>query len=213
MRASRTTRVPFRDLRREVAADRPAWEPVILGAISSGDFQRPNEHIEGFERRFADWCGTRHAVATSSGTAAIMLAYLALELGPGREIVTVANTFVATIEPARLLGATPVLVDIDRDSYGIDPGAFAAALTERTAAVVPFHPFGRLADMSSVLAVARAHGIAVVEEACQAHGAARDGKRAGTWGDLAVFSFGPTKPLAGLGEGGAVTTDSDELAE
>lgn len=206
-------RVPFRDLRRGVALDRAGWEPRVLDAIAGGEYQWPSEQVLRFEERFAEWCGVRHAIATSSGTTAVLLACLALEIPAGSELVSVANTYVASIEPALLLGAKPVLVDIEREGYGIDPDALARAITPRTAAVVPFHPFGRMADVVAVRAIADEHGVPMLEEACQAHGACRDSRRAGTWGDVGVFSFGPTKSFAGIGEGGAVTTNSDRLAE
>jgi dTDP-4-amino-4,6-dideoxygalactose transaminase len=208
-----TSAAPFRDLRRLHQVGQQRSRAALQEAVDSCDFARPNRLIDAFEERFAAYCGVSHAVATASGSAALLLTYLSLGIGPGDEIVTVPNTFVATAEAAWLLGATVRLVDIDPGTHAIDQRQAIEALSDSTKAVVPLHPYGRLADVEVLVAEARRRGVAVVEEACHAHGATRGQRRAGAWGDCAVFSFGPTKPLAGLGEGGAVVTDDDTLAE
>ncbi|HXM58650.1 MAG TPA: DegT/DnrJ/EryC1/StrS family aminotransferase [Candidatus Dormibacteraeota bacterium] len=205
--------VPFRDLARLVDDPEFAWREALVAAVERAGFGRPSPATADVERALARCCGTSDAVATASGSAALLLAMLGLGIGPGDEVVTVANTFAATVAAIVLLGATPVLVDVDRRSYTMDPDAFEAAITPRTRLVVPVHLFGRLADMAAIGHVAGTHGITVLEEACQAFGACRDGRMAGAFGDLAVFSFGPTKPVTGLGEGGAIVTSDAALAE
>jgi len=210
---SQITTVPFRDLARVHTIGRTASRAGVSAALDSVDFTRPSHLIERFETAWADYCGVRHAVATSSGSTALLLAYLALGIGPGDEVLTVPNTFVATAEAALLLGARVRLADIDPATLAIDQDQAIGMLTDRTKAVVPLHPFGRFAELDRLGPACAARGIALVEEACHAHGARRGSVMAGAAGDCGVFSFGPTKPLAGLGEGGAVVTDDDELAE
>lgn len=208
-----TTNVAFRDLARVHAIGREASRASVFRALDSVDFQRPSRLISDFESAWADYCGVRHAVATSSGSTALLLTFLALGIGPGDEVLTVPNTFVATAEAALVLGADVRLVDIDPSTLAIDQELAISMIGERTRAVVPLHPFGRFARLDRLIEVCAARGVALVEEACHAHGARRDGVQAGAAGDCGVFSFGPTKPLAGLGEGGAVVTDDDQLAE
>ncbi|MEO6503824.1 MAG: DegT/DnrJ/EryC1/StrS family aminotransferase [Jatrophihabitantaceae bacterium] len=210
---SQITAVPFRDLARVHAIGRDTSRASVFSALDSVDFQRPSRLIEHFESAWAEYCGVRHAVATSSGSTALLVSFMALGVGPGDEVLTVPNTFVATAEAALVLGAQVRLVDIDPATLAIDQELAIAMLTERTRAVVPLHPFGRFAELDRLRQACAAQDIALVEEACHAHGARRDDVMAGAAGDCGVFSFGPTKPLAGLGEGGAVVTDDDELAE
>ncbi|GAA1691592.1 DegT/DnrJ/EryC1/StrS family aminotransferase [Kribbella yunnanensis] len=204
--------VPFRDLKRLHEIGRDSSRSRLESALDSATFARPNQWIEDFEASYADYCGVDHAVATASGTAALMLTYLALGIGPGDEVVTAANTFVATIEPALALGATVRLADVDPETHLMSQEAALALVTPRTKAIVPFHAYGRLADLSLLRRETSRLGITLVEEACHAPGATRNGRMAGSFGDCAVFSFGPTKPLAGLGEGGAVVTNDSQLA-
>lgn len=203
--------VPFLDLRLHHAALRPeltaAFEAVVdASAFASGPF------VRSFEQDFAAYCGVRHCVAVGSGTDALWLALLALGIGPGDEVVTVPMTFMATVEAITYTGARPVFVDVDRATYTMDPRLLELAITPRTRAIIPVHLYGQMADMEPILAIARRHGIPVVEDACQAHGATYHGKRAGACGELGCFSFYPGKNLGALGEGGAVVTDNDELA-
>lgn len=205
--------VPFRDLHRlhKIGAD--VSQTALFDALKSCDFARPNRLIENFEQAYAEFCGVRHVVATSSGSTALLLAYLAHDIGPGDEVITVPNTFVATVEAARMLGADVVLADVDPDTYAIDVQHVADLITPKTKAIVPLHPFGRIAGLQEITNLAHRYGVVVIEEACHAHGAMCSGRRVGSLGDSAVFSFGPTKPLAGLGEGGAVATNNDYIAE
>ncbi len=168
--------------------------------------------VERFEESFAAYCGTRHAVAVNSGTSALHLALLAAGVGPGDEVITVPMTFVATVAAIVYTGATPVFVDIDPVTWTMDPAAIEAAITLRTRALLPVHLHGRLADMDGIADIARRHGLVVVEDAAQAHGAERGAVRAGAFGDLGCFSFYPGKNLGACGEGGAVTTDDPALA-
>jgi dTDP-4-amino-4,6-dideoxygalactose transaminase len=179
--------------------------------------QRPNWILGGsvasFEEEFAAYCETRHAIGTDSGLSALELALRAFGIGPGDEVVTAANTFVATALAITHTGATPVLVDVDPESQSLDPSLLEGALTERTRAVVPVHLHGRPAEMDAILAFARAHGLVVLEDACQAHGARYRDRRVGSLGDAAAFSFYPAKNLGAWGDGGMVVTDDPELAE
>ncbi len=204
--------VPFRDLTRLHEIGRDSSRARLESALDSATFARPNRWIDDFESSYADYCGVNYAVATASGTAALMLTYLALGIGPGDEVITAANTFVATIEPALALGATVRLADIDPETHLMDQEAALDLVTPKTKAIVPFHAYGRLAELDLLRQETSRLGIALVEEACHSPGAARQGRMAGSFGDCAVFSFGPTKPLAGLGEGGAVVTNDSQLA-
>jgi dTDP-4-amino-4,6-dideoxygalactose transaminase len=184
-----------------------AMEAVIdSGCFSGGPF------VERFENEFAAYCGTRHAVGVGSGTDALWLTMTAMGIGPGDEVITVPMTFVATVEAILLTGAKPVFVDIDPATYTMDPTAIEAVLTSRTKAILPVHLFGQPADMGPIMELARMHGLRVIEDAAQAHGAAWSGRKAGSLGDAGCFSFYPGKNLGAFGEAGAVTTDDDGLA-
>jgi dTDP-4-amino-4,6-dideoxygalactose transaminase len=170
--------------------------------------------VEAFEDAFARYCGAEHAVGVASGTDALALALEAVGVGPGDEVVTAANTCVPTVAAIECAGATPVLADVDASSFTLDPKRVADVLTPRTRALVPVHLYGRCADMEPILDFAREHGLEIVEDAAQAHGAEYGGRRAGTLGRAAAFSFYPTKNLGAFGDGGAVvTTDRDVAAQ
>lgn len=171
------------------------------------------EEVESFEREFASWCECEHAVGVSSGTAALELALLALGIGPGDEVIVPANSFIATAEAVSATGATPRLVDVDERSALLTAEAVEPALTPRTRCVIPVHLYGRTVEMAPLLALCRARGIFVVEDACQAHGARYRGRPAGSLGDVGCFSFYPTKNLGAWGDGGAVVTGDGELAD
>ena len=168
------------------------------------------KEVEAFEREFAGYCGAKHVVGCASGTEAIALALMALGVGPGDEVVTVANTAVPTVSGITMTGATPVFVDID-EYFLMDAGKIESAITTRTKAIMPVHLYGQMADMEAILRIAEAHHIHVVEDAAQAHGAEYKGRRAGSWGTLGCFSFYPTKNLGCYGDGGALATGDDEL--
>ncbi len=204
--------IPFLDLRAQYASLQPEIEAAVLEALRSGAFVL-GPAVERFEEAFAAYCGATDAIAVNTGTSALHLALLAAGVGPGDEVITVSATFVATTAAILYTGATPVFVDVDERSWTMDPALIEAAITPRTKAILPVHLHGRLADMAAITAIARAHGLVVIEDACQAHGAERDGRRAGTWGDIAAFSFYPGKNLGAAGEGGGITTNDAGYAE
>jgi len=203
--------IPFLDLRRQYDGIRDELEAAVLSVLRSGQYVL-GEPVERFEEDFAAYCGTRHAVAVSTGTAALHLALLAAGIGPGDEVITTPTTFVATVAAVLYCGATPVMVDVDPKTLAMDPAKCARAITPRTRAILPVHFHGRLADMAALAEIARTHGLTLIEDAAQAHGARRDGIRAGAFGAMGCFSFYPGKNLGAAGEGGAVTTDDADLA-
>jgi dTDP-4-amino-4,6-dideoxygalactose transaminase len=170
------------------------------------------EEVERFEEEFAAYCGTKHCIGLNSGTSALHLALLGAGVQPGDEVITSPNTFIATAEAISYTGARPVFVDIDPSTANIDPRRIEAAITPRSKAIVPVHLYGRPADLDAITAIATRHGLAIVEDACQAHGARYHGKRIGGFGRGAVFSFYPGKNLGAYGEGGALTTNDDGVA-
>ena len=169
--------------------------------------------VEDFESEYAAYCETAEAIGVASGTDALALSLQALGIGPGDEVIVPANSFIATAEAVSMAGATPRLVDVDPQTHLLTTEIVADAIGPRTAAVIPVHLFGRTVEMDPLLALARRHGLAVVEDACQAHGARYHGHRVGSLGDVGCFSFYPTKNLGGWGDGGAVVTDNAELAQ
>jgi dTDP-4-amino-4,6-dideoxygalactose transaminase len=205
-------RIPFMDLGAQIRSMRGEIDAAISRSLEATDFilGRP---LEQFEADFAQYCGCRYAVGVSSGTAALHLALVALGVGPGDEVITVPNTFVATVEAVMYTGATPVLADVDERSFCIDPNAAERAVTPRTKAIIPVHMYGQPCDVEAIASVAERHGLVVVEDACQAHGATVGGKKVGSFGRAAAFSFYPTKNLGGIGDGGAVTTNDAEVAK
>jgi dTDP-4-amino-4,6-dideoxygalactose transaminase len=203
---------PFFDLSRQIAATRPAIDAAIERTLRSGRLVL-GDALEAFERDFAAYCGASDAVGVGSGTDAISLALEAVGARPGDEAITVANTCVPTVDGIRRAGCVPVLSDVDPDTYTLSPVALEDVLTERTRAIVPVHLYGQCADMDPILRFAQAHGLKVVEDAAQAHGAEYGGRRAGTLGDAAAFSFYPTKNLGALGEAGAVVTNDPAVAD
>jgi dTDP-4-amino-4,6-dideoxygalactose transaminase len=202
--------VPFLDLR---VHHEPLMEEFVdafrqvteASAFAGGPF------VSRFEAEFAAFCGSRHALGVGSGTDALWLSLLALGVGPGDEVITVPNSFMATAEAISLCGAQPVFVDVDEQTYTMDPEKLEAAITLRTQAIIPVHLFGQTAAMDEIVAIARRHGTPVVEDACQAHGAGYKGKKAGSMGVAGCFSFYPGKNLGAFGEAGAVTTDDPDL--
>ena len=181
------------------------WDAMASGSLAQGP------RVREFEERFAEFIGARHAIATSSGTTALHLALLGHDIGPGDEVITVPFTFIASANSILYTGARPVFVDVDEHDFAMDVGKVEAAITPRTKAIMPVSLYGQPADMPAITAIADRHGLAVVEDACQAHGAAIGDRRSGTWG-AGTFSFYPTKNMT-TGEGGMLTTDDAELAE
>jgi dTDP-4-amino-4,6-dideoxygalactose transaminase len=204
--------VPFVDLRaarRELGDD---LESAVTRVLDSGWYLLGPE-LEEFEREFAAYCETRHCVGVASGLSAIELALRAAGVGPGDEVIVPAYTWIATWLAVTRTGARPVGVEVDESTYNLDPNLIEAAITDRTAAILPVHLRGEPADMDAINAVAAAAELVVVEDAAQAHGAKYRGRRVGGRGRAGAFSFYPTKNLGALGDGGAVTTDDDELAD
>jgi dTDP-4-amino-4,6-dideoxygalactose transaminase len=169
--------------------------------------------LTAFEEEFAQFCDCSHAIGISNGTDAIELALRAIGVGPGDEVITQPNSFIATAEAISATGATSVFVDVASETASLNPELLEAAITPRTKAIIPVHLYGRPADMERIVPIARRHGLAVIEDACQAHGASLGGRRAGSLGDLACFSFYYSKNLGAYGEAGAVTTNDAALAE
>lgn len=167
--------------------------------------------VERFEKLFAPFCQTKHAIGADSGTGALWMALLGLGIGPGDEVITTPNTYIATAEAISFCGATPVFVDIDKDTFNIDPALIENVITSKTKAIIPVHLYGQMVDMDPVMEIAASHDLTVVEDACQAHGAEYKGRRAGSIGDAGCFSFYPGKNLGAYGEAGAVTTNNSEL--
>ena len=203
--------VPYADLKAQYAALREEVLAAIDRVGKNAAFILGEEVLE-FEREFAAYCGVKHCVAVNSGTSALHLALLGAGVQPGDEVITTPNTFIATAEAISYTGARPVFVDIDPHTANIDPGKISAAVTPRTRAILPVHLYGLPAEMDPILEIARRHHLAVIEDACQAHGARYHGKRVGSIGNAAAFSFYPVKNLGAYGEGGALTTNDDELA-
>ncbi|MBC8160706.1 MAG: DegT/DnrJ/EryC1/StrS family aminotransferase [Roseiflexaceae bacterium] len=211
------TRIPMGDLRRQNTPLRAEIDAAIAAVLDSGWYVLGRE-VAAFEQEFASYCGVSHCIGVASGAEALFLALAALEIGAGDEVITVANACMYQVSAILQAGARPVLVDIDPATSNLDPRALEAAITPRTKALMPVHLYGRLADMPAICAIAARHGIPVIEDAAQAHGAwAHDAesqpRRAGAWGTLACFSFYPSKNLGALGDGGALVTNDAALAE
>ncbi|MBV9998642.1 MAG: DegT/DnrJ/EryC1/StrS family aminotransferase [Verrucomicrobia bacterium] len=205
-------KVPFLDLKAQHAPLLDEIEAAIRQVIEAGAFAG-GPFVAEFEEDFAAYCDSSHALGVGSGTDALWLSLLALGIGAGDEVITVSSTFMATAEAITYCGAKPVFVDIDERTYTMDPAGLEQAITPRTKAIIPVHLFGQTADMDPIVAIARKHGLFVIEDACQAHGAEYKGRRAGTLGDAACFSFYPGKNLGAFGEAGAVVTNNPELQE
>jgi dTDP-4-amino-4,6-dideoxygalactose transaminase len=203
--------IPLVDLKAQYRAIKAEVDAAVTSVLEGGHFILGPE-VASFENEFSDYCGTRHTVGVNSGTSALHLALLAAGVGPGDEVITAAFTFVATAAGIEYTGARAVLADVDPDTLTIDPQRIESAITPKTKAIIPVHLYGRPADMDPIMSIARAHGLAVVEDAAQAHGAEYKGRRAGSIGDLGCFSFYPGKNLGAAGDGGAVTTANDEYA-
>jgi len=205
-------KIPFLDLRAQTAEVEAEVMAGIEGLLRRSDFIL-GEGVEQFESSFAAFCECDHAIGVASGFDALKLILRAMDIGPGDEVITVSHTFIATALAISSVGATPVLVEVDPDTYTMDPKTIEAAINERTKAVMPVHLYGQIADMDPILEISRKHELKVIEDACQAHGARDSDRRAGSIGDAAAFSFYPGKNLGAFGDGGAVTTNDASLAE
>lgn len=202
--------VPMVDLKAQYARIRAEVDAAVARVLESTQFIK-GEECTLLEREFAAYCGAAHACGVANGTDALILALRAYGVGPGDEVVTVANTFIATGEAILLNGAKPVFVDVDPDTFTLDPSALEKAITPKTKVILPVHLYGHPADMEPILAVAKRHGLPVLEDAAQAHGAEIDGRRAGNLGHAACFSFYPGKNLGAYGDAGMVVSNDKEF--
>lgn len=204
--------VPFVDLQRQIRPLQDEFRTAIWGVCERADFILGSE-TERFEQAFARWIGVDHAIGVASGLDALRLSLVALGIKKDDEVILPTNTFIATALAVTAVGARPVLVDCESHSYNMDPTKLAAAVTARTRAILPVHLAGHPADMTAIMRVANHHQLAVVEDACQAHGAATQGRQCGAWGNAGCFSFYPGKNLGAFGDGGIVTTNDSTLAQ
>ncbi len=217
MSVSAAVTLPQTDPKANYLAHQVAIDAAIRRVLESGSYILGRE-VEAFEEEFAAYIDVQHAVGVGNGTDALALALRACGVGNGDLVFTVSHTAVATVAAIELTGAQPVLVDIDLATYTMDPVRLAEAIAQhrnlgRPAAVVPVHLYGHPADMTAILEIARRYELHVVEDCAQSHGAALNGRKVGAWGDIAAFSFYPTKNLGGLGDGGMVVSDDRLLAE
>jgi len=203
--------IPFLDLKAQYAGIKSEVDAAIQGVLNSCQFTLGSE-VAAFEQEFASYCGGMLGVGVNNGTSALHLALLAAGVGPGDEVITVPFTFVASVAAIHYTGAKTVFVDIDPRTYTMDAGLVEGAITPRTKAILPVHLYGQPADMDPILQVAKKHGLIVVEDAAQAHGAEYKGRRVGGLGDMGCFSFYPGKNLGAYGEGGMVVTANPEFA-
>ncbi|MFL6374230.1 MAG: DegT/DnrJ/EryC1/StrS family aminotransferase [Pyrinomonadaceae bacterium] len=204
--------VPLLDLKEQNSALRPEIEAAIARVLDTNGFILGSE-VAALEKELAEYCGVKHAIGCASGSDAILLALMAFDIGPGDEVITTPYSFFATVSSITRLGATPVFVDIEPETYNIDPTKIEAVITERTKAIEPVHLYGQCANMAEINALASTRGIPVIEDAAQAIGAEENGIRAGAIGAIGAFSFYPSKNLGGMGDGGFVTTSDDSLAK
>lgn len=209
--ANEPASVPALNLKAQYQSIRAEIEPVVRQVLESQMFVLGPE-VSALEAEVAEYCGAAAGIGCASGSDALLLPLMALDIGPGDEVITTPYTFFATAGAIWRTGARPVFVDIERDTFNIDPAQIEAAITERTRAIIPVHLYGQTADMDRITVVARSHGLAILEDAAQAIGAGYKGARAGTLGDMAAFSFYPSKNLGGFGDGGMITTDQPQLA-
>ena len=205
-------KVPFLDLKAQYASIKDEITVALQQVLDNTAFAG-GPFVEKFEKDFASFCQCEHAIGVGSGTEALWAALLSLGVGPGDEVITAPNTFIATAEAISFCGAKPIFIDLDEQTYNLNPILLEDAITPKTKAVIPVHLFGQMADMDPIMEIARAHGLFVIEDACQAHGAEYKGRRAGSIGDVGCFSFYPGKNLGAYGEAGAIVTNNAELAD
>jgi dTDP-4-amino-4,6-dideoxygalactose transaminase len=204
--------VPFVDLKTQYQSLKDEVMAAVGHVLETGQFVL-GEEVSKFEQEFASYVDAKHAIALNTGTSGLHLALLAAGVGPGDEVITVPFTFVATAAAIRYTGAIPVFVDINLDSYTMDPEQVEKAITPRTKAICPVHLYGQSADLDPILDIAKRHGLKVIEDACQAHGTEYKGRRVGAIGDVGAFSFYPGKNLGAYGEGGMAVTNDDAAAK
>lgn len=203
--------VKILDLSRQYELIQEEVEQAVCEQMKSGMYIG-GKAVADFEKKFADYIGVKHAISVNSGTDSLVIALKALGIKPGDEVITTPFTFFATAETIAMVGAVPVFVDVKEDTYNIDPDRIEEKITDKTKAILPVHIFGQPADMDRITQIAKKHGLAVIEDACQAVGAAISGKKAGAMGDAGCFSFFPTKNLGAFGDAGMITTNDDSVA-
>jgi dTDP-4-amino-4,6-dideoxygalactose transaminase len=204
-------KVPLLDLSEQNQKLRPEIEAALARVLDTNAFILGGE-VKALEDELAAYCDTKHAIGCASGSDALLLALMALDVGPGDEVITTPYSFFATVSSITRLGAVPVFVDIDPETFNLDVSQIEARITERTKAIEPVHLYGQCADMADLQRISKKAGVPIVEDAAQAIGAEVDGKRAGEMGEIGCFSFYPSKNLGGMGDGGFMTTNDDELA-
>lgn len=204
--------IPFLDLTADYIEIKPEIDAALKRVLDSGWYVLGPE-VEAFEAEWADYCGATNAVGVANGLDALILALRALNIGPGDEVIVPSNTYIATWLAVSAVGARPVPVEPDTATHNIDVGRIATALTDRTKAILPVHLYGQPADLDPILELSSAHGVAVVEDAAQAHGARYKGRRIGAHGDIVCWSFYPGKNLGAMGDAGAITTNNSNLAD
>ena len=204
--------IPIFDSKRQYAQIGAEVEKAVCEVLRSGCYiLGPN--VKALESELAEYIGCKYTVALNSGTDALHIALRALNIGEGDEVITTAFTFVATAEAIGIVGAKPVFVDIDENTYNIDPAKIEAAITSKTKAIIPVHLYGQPCDMDAIMSIANKHNLKVIEDCCQAIGASFKGQRVGTFGDIGCYSFYPTKNLGAMGDGGLCTVNSEELRD
>lgn len=208
----RSSTIPMNDFRLQYYSIKEEIDKAISGVLESGWYIL-GENVRAFEKEFANYCGAKYAIGVGNGLEALQLAMLAYGIRKGNEVITVANTAVATVLAISSVGAKPVFVDIDPETYGMDISKISNAITRRTKAILPVHLFGHPVDMDPLLDAAIVNNLIVIEDACQAHGAEYKGKKVGTLGNAGCFSFYPTKNLGAIGDGGMIITNDEEIAD
>lgn len=204
--------VPFVDLKSQFKELQPDINKALEPVFENTSFIL-GPQVREFEAAFAAYIGAKHCITVHSGTAALHVALLAAGIGAGDEVITVANTFIATAEAIAFAGATPVFVDVDQKTYNMDASMLESAITSKTRAIMPVHLYGQPCDMAPILEIAKKHGLKVIEDCAQSHGATYRGRSTGTFGEIGCFSFYPGKNLGAAGEGGAIVTSDDKIAE
>jgi dTDP-4-amino-4,6-dideoxygalactose transaminase len=204
--------IPFLDLKKDYQSLKPEIDNAVQRVLDSGWFLFGKE-VDAFEKEFASFLKAKHCVAVANGTEALQISLMALNLKTGSEVVTAANTSSATAAAIVAAGLKPVFADVDKESFNLDPKRLEARITKKTAAILPVHLYGQPADLNPIIETAENHSLPIIEDACQAHGAEYQNKKAGTFGKTGCFSFFPTKNLSCYGDGGAIATQDSEIAE
>lgn len=204
--------VPFIDLSIQTRSCEKEIRDAMTQVVVASNFVL-GKQVDDFERAFASYCNCEHCIGVATGLDALKLILRAMDIGPGDEVITTSHTFIATVLAISAVGATPVLVEVDPETYTMDPLQLEAVISSRTKALIPVHLYGQVAQMDSILKIAQRHHLKVIEDSCQAHGASDRGRKAGSMGDAAAFSFYPGKNLGAFGDGGAITTNDSILAQ